>query len=145
VEGVIDPSREPRDPRMLLSDLFVPNGNAQQPLLVHRARALAALEADIFDLHLTLSPEVSVNDDRCPSPAEYQCPFCAELAGEDDTVFREFLQARLASRVVYEDDDFILVPPLGQFMQGGLLLLTREHIHSMAYLPPKTLSRLEQL
>jgi diadenosine tetraphosphate (Ap4A) HIT family hydrolase len=55
------------------------------------------------------------------------------------------IRDRLASRIVYEDEDFVLMPPLGQFMEGGLLLLTRQHISSFAYLPPALFARLEEL
>ena len=145
VEGYLDPSRQPRDPRMPLSDLFVPNETSKPAHLLHRARALSALEADAFDLHLAITSRIPAEQDTCPPYPLHQCPFCAELEGEEDTVFRQLLGARLASRVIYEDDDFVLVPPLGQFMEGGLLLLTRAHIHSMAFLPSKTFLRLEQL
>ena len=46
---------------MPLSDLFIPDASAvsgltvapgDPPLWLHRARALAALEADLFELHL---------------------------------------------------------------------------------------------
>jgi len=51
----------------------------------------------------------------------------------------------LANRVVYEDEDFVVMPPLGQFIEGGLLLLTRRHILSLARLPPALFDRLEAL
>jgi ATP adenylyltransferase len=47
--------------------------------------------------------------------------------------------------VVYEDENFIVMPPLGEFMEGGLLLLTREHILSLAHLPPAKFDHLESL
>ncbi len=50
---------------------------------------------------------------------------------------------RLANRVVYEDEHFVVMPPLGQFIEGGLLLLTRQHILSLAHLPPALFDRLE--
>ena len=64
VPGRIDLSRPPRDERMPLSDLFVPDlseapgrkVSSVERLLLHRARALAALEADIFELHLETAP-----------------------------------------------------------------------------------------
>jgi diadenosine tetraphosphate (Ap4A) HIT family hydrolase len=52
---------------------------------------------------------------------------------------------RLANRVVYEDEHFVVMPPLGQFIEGGLLLLTRQHILSLARLPPALFERLERL
>jgi hypothetical protein len=130
---------------MPLSDLFVPDAPAADGALLHRARALAAFEADAFDLHVALSPEVPLSDTGCTVPTGYQCPFCLELDGEGPSVFNEFLQDRLASRIIYEDELFVVMPPLGQFMEGGLLLLTRSHIPSFACLPPEWFPRLEQL
>ena len=51
----------------------------------------------------------------------------------------------LPSRVVYEDDHFLVMPPLGEFMPGGLLLLSREHLLSFAHLPPDQFDHLERL
>jgi ATP adenylyltransferase len=52
---------------------------------------------------------------------------------------------RLPSRVIYEDEHFVVMPPLGEFMEGGLLLLTREHILSLAHLTPAQFDHLERL
>src|SRR5262245_46919637 len=145
VSGRIDTSRPPRDKKVPLSDWFVPQVPAPDPALLHRARALAAFEAAAFDLHLALSPEVPQFDRGCALPNGYQCPFCLELDGDGNSIFNEFLKDRLASRIVYQDDLFIVMPPLGQFMEGGLLLLTRAHIPSFAHLPPESFPRLEQL
>ncbi len=65
VPGRIDLTAQPRDERMPLSDLFIPDSSAASslktgpggpPPLLHRARALAALETDIFALHLETAP-----------------------------------------------------------------------------------------
>jgi diadenosine tetraphosphate (Ap4A) HIT family hydrolase len=52
---------------------------------------------------------------------------------------------RLNSRVIYEDEQFVVMPPLGEFVEGGLLLLSRAHILSFAHLPAEHLARLERL
>jgi inosine/xanthosine triphosphate pyrophosphatase family protein/diadenosine tetraphosphate (Ap4A) HIT family hydrolase len=145
VSGRIEASRFPRNDRMPLSDLFVPEASAGDGALLHRARALTEFETDALDLHLAMSPEAPQFDRECTVPTGYQCPFCVELDAEDNSVFREFLQDRLASRIVYEDELFVVMPPLGQFMEGGLLLLTRAHIPSFAHLPQESFPRLEQL
>ncbi len=75
----------------------------------------------------------------------YACPFCAEFDGDGLSIYASFLGDRLPSRVVYEDGDFIVMPPLGEFIEGGLLVLTREHLLSMAYLRPQQFGRLELL
>jgi XTP/dITP diphosphohydrolase len=145
VQGRIDTSRQPRDKRMILSDIFVPDEQDGQGLLLHRSRALAALEADAFQLHLELGPGRMPDQTNFTSSPGLRCPFCVEIEADGPTVFGEMIGNRLASRIVYEDQDFVIMPPLGQFMAGGLLLLTRQHIPSFAFLAAEKLDRLESL
>ena len=144
VRGRVDCSREVRNPRMPLADWFVPESGAAGEF-PHRAAALAALESDLFGLHLELAADPAVATGPCPAPAPLPCPFCAELADSRHSLFAEMMGGRLTSRVVYEDEHFVIMPPLGQFIEGGLLLLTRAHIPSFAHLPPEQFVRLEQL
>jgi len=145
VGGRVDVSRSPRDGRMILSDLFVPDEPHQDDRLVHRARALAALEAGIFELHLDLAPSPPPYESTCGSRSDYQCPFCAEIDGDSTSIFAQMAGERLASRVVYQDENFLVMPPIGQFAEGGLLLMPREHIISFAHLQPKLYPVLERL
>ncbi|MGA2656569.1 MAG: non-canonical purine NTP pyrophosphatase [Verrucomicrobiota bacterium] len=155
VQGRLDFSRRPRDPRMMLSDLFVPDAGAADPgELPHRARALDALATDIFDLHLEAEPVPETGADGAsalgtPHSAlgtpHSDCPFCAEFEADGLSVFAQMMGDRLANRIVYEDEHFVVMPPLGQFIEGGLLLLTRQHILSLARLPPALFERLEGL
>ena len=143
VHGVVDFSRGPRDPRMILSDLFVPDEAEGRGELLHRSKALAALEKDIFELHLECGSAPA-----CPiagTRAGYDCAFCTEFDEPDLSIFRRMAGGRISSRVVYQDEDFVVMPPIGQFIEGGLLLLTRGHIPSFAHLPPEQFVRLEQL
>jgi diadenosine tetraphosphate (Ap4A) HIT family hydrolase len=130
---------------MLLSDLFVPDAPSPPGLLPHRAEALADLEGAAFELHLQTAPESAADDFTCSPRPVHQCPFCTELEGTGHSIFAEMTRDRLASRIVYEDEDFVLMPPLGQFIEGGLLLLTRQHLLSFAYLPPACFQRLQRL
>ncbi len=143
VPGRLDCSREVRDPRMILTDHFVPDESVAPGLLAHRARALQALEAEVFDLHLEMASETAAQTG--PSAASPACPFCLELEGDPSSVFAEMMGRQLSSRIVYEDEDFVIVPPLGQFMPGGLLLLSRDHIPSFAFLPGTKFDKLENL
>jgi len=86
VQGRIDLSRAPRDERMPLSDLFIPDlSEASQPtsgagaLLLHRARALAALEINIFQLHLETAPPETGDETARAVRTGFVCPFCAEF------------------------------------------------------------------
>lgn len=150
VQGQLDLSHPNPNPRMPLSDLFVPEPDSDGAViagssLLHRARALAALAADVFELHLQTAPAETDDAGASRSPTAYDCPFCAEIEGDNVNTFSGIMGNRLASRVVYEDEHFVVMPPLGEFMEGGLLLLTREHILSLAHLPPARFAHLEKL
>src|SRR5580658_10211985 len=78
--GRIDAARTPRDERMPLTALFVPDateGEAAAPLR-HRALALEALENDVFELHLETAPAEIICETPRAARAGYDCPFCAE-------------------------------------------------------------------
>jgi inosine/xanthosine triphosphate pyrophosphatase family protein/diadenosine tetraphosphate (Ap4A) HIT family hydrolase len=192
VRGRIDLSRPPRDKRMPLSDLFIPDASeagrtsvqraepgaaakraragsskATVPLLsrgapgtkapalqgarpghsalLHRALAIAALEKDIFELHLETAPPEMGGTAACAPRSGYNCPFCAEFQDDGLSLFASMMGDRLPCRVVYEDEYFVVMPPLGEFMEGGLLVLSREHVLSLAHLPPAQFDRLERL
>jgi inosine/xanthosine triphosphate pyrophosphatase family protein/diadenosine tetraphosphate (Ap4A) HIT family hydrolase len=140
--GHLDFSRLPDHQSLPLTDLFVPEGAPDNGQLPHRARALAALETGLFELHLeTTAPNSQSPCLRAPAG---QCPFCAELEDESDTIFSEMMGERLRSRVLYEDEHFVVMPPLGEFMEGGLLLLSRKHLLSFAHLPTPLFEHLER-
>lgn len=145
VPGRIDISRQAGDSRMLLSHLFVPDKPSFAESLPHRAMALAQLESSAFELHLETTFDPPADEFTCSSHPVHQCPFCTEIEGEGQSIFGEMMRERLASRIVYEDEHFLLMPPLGEFVEGGLLLLTRRHLLSFAYLPPALLEHLERL
>ncbi len=155
VPGRLDLARTPRNPRMLLSDLFLPDetpGTVDQAgeleggaRLRHREEALAALGTDIFGLHLALAPKEGMACGGNGLRQSHDCPFCHELAEDGGSIFAGMMAGRLTSRIVYEDEHFIVMPPLGQFMVGGLLVLTRRHVLSLAHLSPELLIHLERL
>jgi inosine/xanthosine triphosphate pyrophosphatase family protein len=145
VAGRVDLSRPPSDSRMPLTEIFIPDPPRTSGVLAHRARALAELETAAFELHLETAAELPAEPRACSPQPVHQCPFCNELEGGDQSIFVEMIRDRLASRVVYEDEDFLLMPPLGEFIEGGLLLLTRRHIHSFANLSGALYDRLEHL
>jgi diadenosine tetraphosphate (Ap4A) HIT family hydrolase len=134
---------------MLLSELFVPDDVGKPGRLLHRARALAALERDILGLHLELERQRPGKDSFLPGEQSagtcFSCPFCAEFEEDGLSTFASLMGQRLNSRVIYEDEQFVVMPPLGEFIEGGLLLLSRAHILSFAHLPAEHFARLERL
>jgi diadenosine tetraphosphate (Ap4A) HIT family hydrolase len=129
---------------MILSDVFVPDGSTDGHQLLHRSRALAALEREVFELHLQTAPEIT-HEATSAAYSAHQCAFCTEFDAPEASIFGHMMGDRLANRVVYEDEHFIVMPPLGEFMEGGLLLLTRDHVLSMAHLRPELFDGLERL
>jgi len=134
---------------MLLSELFVPDDVGKPGRLLHRARALAALERDILGLRLELERQRPGKDSFLPGEQSagtcFSCPFCAEFEEDGLSTFASLMGQRLNSRVIYEDEQFVVMPPLGEFIEGGLLLLSRAHILSFAHLPAEHFARLERL
>jgi len=141
--GHLDFSHLPDHQPLPLTELFVPDGVGGDTRLPHRAQALASLETGVFDLHLDTA--AAEGQQPCSRVPVGQCPFCAELEGDPETVFSEMMGERLSSRVVYEDEHFVVMPPLGEFMEGGLLLLSRKHLISFAHLPAPLFEHLERL
>jgi ATP adenylyltransferase len=68
-----------------------------------------------------------------------KCVFCMKF-GEDAGAQREWFDAELANL-----GDFVVVPSLGPFAEGCLMILTRHHYCSMAHLPAAQLARLAVL
>lgn len=140
---------QPASQPMLLSKIFLPDDVGRPGLLLHRARALAVLEHDVFGLHLELERQRFGEDSFSPGEQSagtcFSCPFCAEFEEDGLSTFASLMGERLNSRVIYEDEQFVVMPPLGEFMEGGLLLLSRAHILSFAHLPAEHLARLERL
>jgi diadenosine tetraphosphate (Ap4A) HIT family hydrolase len=52
---------------------------------------------------------------------------------------------KLPSRLIHATEHFLIFPPLGQFVEGGLLITTREHWLSMGHLPDAYYEELERL
>jgi len=133
IKGYLDFSKEVRNPKMLLSDIFVSSNN-DEDIFYHRFNALKELQKDIFNIQIEydLLKNKTFENQFCTK--ERECPFCIEFEDINKSLFYSMTDYKIKSRIVYEDKDFIVIVPLGQFIEGGLLLLTKEHIHSFAHL-----------
>jgi len=125
------------------------NDNSQ---FIHRRKALESFSKDLelFFLPHTYKRIDKMSLSYVHRPPEKwrgnsQCVFCAEFAGEENSVYHKLLGHELPCRIVYSSNRFVVFPPLGQFVVGGLLLATWEHILSFAYLPFAYYSELELL
>ena len=80
-----------------------------------------------------------------PAACNRECVFCQEFDGSGRVIFHEILGREFPSRVVHETERFMVFPPLGQFIEGGLLLATREHHIAMSVLPDDYYAELDSL
>ena len=134
IVGYMDTSRPTGDGPGPLTQWFIPDTSDENAVFGHRRRALAALEADHTRFRRAIAGEME-GEETEPAPAcvHSECVFCKEFANPTHSLFYE-LSGGMASRLLKEMRHFRLMPPLGSFVEGGLLLTTKEHVLSMAYL-----------
>jgi diadenosine tetraphosphate (Ap4A) HIT family hydrolase len=162
VAGRLDPRRPLAEGPGPLAQWFLPDEPGPGAGYLHRRRALAALGRDIDALRPPLSKGTvpfSSDENRdsprlqtpwadaalSPAACHRQCAFCQEFDGSGRSIYHELLGRELPSRVVHRTRHFVVFPPLGQFIEGGLLLATQEHQISMATLPEAYYADLERL
>ncbi|MCG3759055.1 HIT domain-containing protein [Shewanella sp. LC6] len=147
VKGRIDLDAEIEDEKMLLSSIF--KCDDQEALgMRHRELAFDKLANEILAIRASIATknvDAGKQPDVCDLTSEYNCVFCQEFDYVETSVFANLVGDEIKNRVVYEDDDFIIIVPIGQFVEGGLLLLSKEHIHSFAHLSDDKYQALEEL
>ncbi len=73
-----------------------------------------------------------------------KCEFCTEFSRDGSiasTLFTVLFPKR-EHRVLFESPNFVIVPSLGQIVEGYLLIITKEHYPSMGHLPPQLYAEL---
>lgn len=65
-------------------------------------------------------------------PSSKDCPYCMYFLSNPLT--RRFDES---NRTIYESDNFVVMPTVGEFIKGYLLIIPREHVMSMAELSPE--------
>lgn len=145
-EGYLDFSKKIKNSKMPLSDIFIPNKKSEG-VLQHRLNAFEKLSKDIFYIQVqtSLTSNDIANKEFCYYQTSYNCPFCIEFDDIEQSIFKQLLGDKLNNRVVFENDNFIVLVPIGQFIEGGLLLLSKEHIPSFAYLDKSKQKELSNL
>ena len=144
VAGRLDPGRPLAEGPGPLTQWFVPEGPDPSDGYLHRRRALAAPAAATStpcDAALDCARASAMPARAC----NRECVFCQEFDGSGRSIFHEMLGQELPSRVVHRTEHFVLFPPLGQFIEGGLLLATHDHQISMAALPEAYYADLDRL
>lgn len=144
IKGHLDFNKVIQNPKMLLSDIFIPN-DKDKDIFHHRVNALNELKKDILNIHIQydLLKNKTFENQFCTEKRE--CPFCIEFKDINKSLFYSMTDYKIKNRILYEDDDFIVLIPLGEFIEGGVLLLTKEHIHSFAHLDKKKYALLNNL
>lgn len=121
VKGKFDCFISVDNDKMKLSSWFLPDKKYEYPF-PHRVVAAQKIAA---------YPKIVSGDCNIVE----SCIFCDELEDPNSSVYKDIIGDTYPScRIVKETDSFVLMPPLGEFMEGGLLVMTKSHIISMAWL-----------
>jgi diadenosine tetraphosphate (Ap4A) HIT family hydrolase len=89
-----------------------------------------------------LTKRFAKNDRLCE---QCQCSICAELRGTSTPLFKSFIPAAAASRVLQQNNEWALLPTLGPLTPGHLMLVPREHYYSILACSEETLSTSREL
>jgi diadenosine tetraphosphate (Ap4A) HIT family hydrolase len=73
------------------------------------------------------------------------CDFCNELSGKPANAFHTIYGADLKSRILFQSGTFVVIPSLGQIVEGYLLVLPRRHSKALGDLPAMDLNELEMI
>jgi inosine/xanthosine triphosphate pyrophosphatase family protein len=145
ITGSLDPSRPIGDGPGPLTQWFIPDESNADAVFGHRRRALEAFEKDREKIERAINGNIeSTKTDSTPHCGNIQCVFCSEFADPMRSLFFE-LSGGMAIRNVKRTAHFQLFPPLGSFVEGGLLLATNDHVLSMAHLDDDAYSEMEML
>lgn len=63
-----------------------------------------------------------------------ECDFCKELCNLSNCIFRTTYR-ELNSRIVFENQNFVVLPTIGQIVEGYLLILPKKHYRRISELP----------
>jgi inosine/xanthosine triphosphate pyrophosphatase family protein len=136
-QGILDSSRTVVDKRNILTSLFVPDEINDNSDFLYRRRALEKLAQSLEKLRNEIKNSSIEN--------QTNCVFCVEFSGSPDSIYHNLFGNQLSDRIVHKTDNFFVLPPLGEFIPGGLLITSKNHFLSCAYLPDESYDELERL
>jgi len=73
------------------------------------------------------------------------CEFCEEIIDSKIGSFYKIYNGIPSSRIIYEDDNFVILPTIGQLFKYSLLVLPRKHVERLADLENNKLILLEEI
>lgn len=104
--------------------------NSRQTLYLNDSESIARqFEKIAIDLNLDIGDHKSNESGSSDGPTKKDCAYCQYLDGH----------AQKNERTVYRSENFFVIPTLGQFITGYLLIIPKDHIMSNGELSPKHL------
>lgn len=73
------------------------------------------------------------------------CPFCIELENPSLSIWNQKRGNLPLNRIIYENEHWVVVPPLGSFIIGGLLIISKEHYQSCSVCTSEMLDSLDKI
>lgn len=77
------------------------------------------------------------------------CGFCTEINGlnSDTNLFKSVISPHtgLNDRYVYEDDKFVVMPTLGAFVEGYVMIVTKKHYDCVGKMPLEDIIAIDRL
>ncbi len=64
-----------------------------------------------------------------------KCDFCNEFSGKPGNAFQRIYAGTPESRVLFRSNQFVVMPSLGQILEGYLLVLPIKHFKALSDLP----------
>jgi diadenosine tetraphosphate (Ap4A) HIT family hydrolase len=75
--------------------------------------------------------DIGTDSDR----SHNRCTFCSQFRYKDERNLTRLIFGKDFNRVLYEDENFVVVPALGQITEGYLLIISKDHFVSVANFP----------
>lgn len=72
-----------------------------------------------------------------------RCEYCDEIKGSKESTFHKIYN--LETRIIYEDNAFIVMPTIGQLFQYSLLIIPKKHIELLSELDEDELIQLKEI
>lgn len=73
------------------------------------------------------------------------CPFCTEFHNPEDSIWNTKRESLPLCRIIHENEDWVILPPLGSFVPCALLIISKEHYRSCACVPQEKLITLQNI
>ena len=76
---------------------------------------------------------------------EGECQFCLEFKGLSGALYAQFAEADPPDRTIYRAKNFRIIPPLGEFVEGAVMIVSERHVASCSLFSQDEYEELESL